>query len=365
MKKKLLGFVALAMAMAMTTTSAFAAIGPRARGTGDVDGDNVVTANDVLKILKGLANEDHQADVDGNAIVESRLDAAMAYKTVLQPKTITEGLVLNIYATEGITGNINILDTTKLGSSVADGDKGMKEVNVTTAENLSGVSTIKDAISEAVAAAAINNKAVTDQINKIKFHSNVKGDVSLRSENGWSMLCNALRYIVPMDEATATLCNKTGNANYTGDTDPKKDRYDALNEAKAILVGEQTDPAAVNESELTTDQIIAIKDALFVAIPPTVTEEEITNTAKEVLAITDTKYDFTVDYNGNSTLLKTDKVADTQFLKDVISLAQYDTKTMADYRNTFGDKLVFTAKNITNANATPITAVFEVAEIAQ
>ncbi len=362
MKKKLLGFVAFAMAMTMTTTSAFAAIGPRARGTGDVDGDGIVTANDVLKILKGLANEDAEADVDGNAIVESKLDAAIAYKTVLQPKTVTEDLVLNIYATEGINGNINILDAGKLGASVTAGDKGMNEVNVTSVDSVSTASTIKDAISEAVAAAAINNTAVTNQINKIKFTSAVKGEVSLRSENGWSMFCNALRYIVPMDEATAALCNKAENANYDGVTN--KDRYDALNEVKAILVGEQTDPAAVNETELSYEDIIAIKDAFFVAIPPTVTSEEITNTAKEVLAITDTKYDFTIEYNDHSELLKSDSVESTQFLQDIISIAQYDTKTMADYRNTFGDKVVFTAKNQVEG-ATPITAVLEVAEIAE
>lgn len=361
MKKKLLSFIALAMTMTMTT-SAFAAISPRARGTGDVDGDGIVTANDVLMILKGLASENAQADVDGNAIVENKLDAAVAYKTVLQPKTVKEDLVFNIYATEGLSGNINILDAGKLGASVAQGEKGMQEVNVTTAENISTVSTIKDAISEAVAAAAINNKAVTNQINKIYFKSNVKGDVYLRSENGWAMFANALRYIVPLDQATADLCNKGGNANFDGTTN--KDRYDALNEAKAILVGEQTDPAVANEAELTTDQIIAVKEAFFKAIPPTVTAEEITKTAEEVLAITDTKYDFSIEYNGNSELLKSDSVANTQFLKDLISLAQYDTKTMADYRNTFGDKVVFTAKNQVEG-ATPITAVLEVAEVAE
>lgn len=365
MKKKLLSFIALAMTMTMTT-SAFAAISPRARGTGDVDGDGIVTANDVLMILKGLASENAQADVDGNAIVENKLDAAVAYKTVLQPKTVKEDLVFNIYATEGLSGNINILDAGKLGASVAQGEKGMQEVNVTTAENISTVSTIKDAISEAVAAAAINNKAVTNQINKIYFKSNVKGDVYLRSENGWSMFANALRYIVPMDAETAALCNKVDNANYdpATATAEQTERYNALNEAKAILVGEQTDPAVANEAELTTDQIIAVKEAFFKAIPPTVTAEEITKTAEEVLAITDTKYDFSIEYNGNSELLKSDSVANTQFLKDLISLAQYDTKTMADYRNTFGDKVVFTAKNQVEG-ATPITAVLEVAEVAE
>lgn len=362
MKKKLLSIVALAMTMTMTTSVFAANIGPRLRGTGDVDGDGIVTANDVLKILKGLAADDHEADVDGNGIVENKLDANVAYKAVLQPKTITEDLVLNIYATEGLSGNINILDAGKLGASVAAGEKGTKEVNVTSVDSVSTASTIKDAISEAVAAAAINNQAVTDQINKIYFHSDVRGDVYLRSENGWSMFCNALRYIVPMDAETAALCNKAYNANYDGVTN--KDRYDALMEVKAIIVGDQTDPETVNNSVLSTDEIIDVKDAFFRAIPPTVSAEEITKTAEEVLAITDTKYDFTIEYNGKSELLKSDSVATTQFLADIISISQYDSKKMSDYRETFGDKVVFTAKNQVEG-ALPITAVLEVAEIAE
>lgn len=369
MKKKLLSVVALAMTMTMTT-SAFAAISPRARGTGDVDGDGVITANDVVMILNNLAEGKDESDVDGNGITESGVDSRVAFKTVLQPKTVTEDLVFNIYATEGLKGNINILDAGKLGASVAEGEKGMQEVNVTTAENLSTTSTIKDAISEAVAAAAINNTGVTNQLNKIYFKSNVKGDVYLRSENGWSMLCNALRYIVPMDAETAALCNKGANANYDGVTN--KDRYDALMDAKEILVGTREVPADItaedaakqNDALLTTDQIIAVKEALFKAIPPTITADEITKTAEEVLKITDTKYDFTIEYNGTSELLKSDSVAGTQFLANIISLSQYDTKTMADYRNTFGDKVLFTGKNQAEG-AMPITAVLEVAEIAE
>lgn len=379
MKKKLLGFVAFAMAMTLTTTSAFAAIGPRARGTGDVDSDSQITANDVLKILKGLANNDAQADVDGNGIIESSLDANVAYKTVLQPKTVKEGLVFNIYATEGLNGTIPpFLDATKLGAEVKAGEKGMQEVDVTTAKNIEGVSKIKEVISEAVDAAAIKNKVVTDQLNKIYFKGTLGDDVYLRAENGWAMFCNALRFIVPMDKATAAIAKKDGYTDYkyydpSTATAEETARYNALMKAKKLIVGNDSQPSgtAIDEKNTTkcdtillTKDIQAIRDAFFEAIPPTVTAEEITKTAEEVLKITDTKYDFTIEYNGTSQLLKSDSVAGTQFLADLIELAKYDTKTMADYRNTFGDKVVFTAQNQI-AGATPITAVLEVAEIAE
>lgn len=376
MKKKLLSVIALAMTMTMTT-SAFAAIAPRARGTGDVDGDGILTANDVVMILNGLANDHAEANVDGVGDVDI-LDARVAFKTVLQPKTVTENLVLNIYATEGLNGNINILDAAKLGAATDTHDdvRGINTVNVTTAENITGVSTIQDAIREAVAAAtADGGQAVTNQINKIYFVNAVRGDVYLRSENGWAMFANALRYIVPLDQATADLCNKSYNANYDPATATAEQtaRYEALMEVKKVIVGSgkiegPIDPvvaATAKEDLIPAADLQAALEKFFEAVPPTITEEEINLTAQEVLKITDTKYDFTISYNdGEGELLKADTIVDSQFLKDFKAISQYDTKTVADYRNTFGDKVVFSAKNL-KEGATPITAVLEVAEVAE
>lgn len=386
MKKKLLSVIALAMAMTMTTSAFAANIGPRARGTGDVDGDGQITANDVLMILNGLANDNAAADVDGNGLTSTvennKLDANVAYKTVLQPKTVSENLVFNIYSASGIQGNINILDASKLGASVKAGDKGMEEVNTTSVENLSTNSTIKNAISEAVEAASLKNITVTNQINKIFFKGNGKlsgSDVYLRSENGFAMLAYALRYIVPLDKETASLANKASIEGYTyydAATASAEDtaRYNGLMKVKKILVGNDqkpanTDPTAdVNKAPYTavmsSDDIVNLKEAAFEAVPPTITADEISNTAREILLITDAKYDFSVEYNGNTEALKADTVADSQFVKDIIAIAAYDKTTMADYRNTFGDKLVFSGQNRTSS-AEPITAVFQVAETAK
>ena len=371
MKKKLLSIIALAMTMTMTT-SAFAAISPRARGTGDVDGDGQITANDVLKILNGLADNDAEANVDGMDAIDG-VDARVAYKTVLQPKNVTEDLVFNVYATEGFEANIKVLDADKLGSSVDttgtkdETGKGMKTVD-TTSVDASKAMTIKDAISEVVAAASIRNLGVTNQLNKIYFKNNVRGDVYLRSENGWSMLSYALQPIIPMDEATAALCNKTPSTPEELADPTLAARLEAFNKAKEIIVGANPSaPDEKNETVLTPEQIVQVKEYMFEAIPSGLDEATIKATAARVLEITDTKYDFTVSYNNASgdvtDTLKSADVDSSKFIADLCTLADYSTKTMGDYRNTFGDKVVFTSVNRTTGST--ISAFLEVAETAK
>ena len=356
MKKKLLSIVSVVLAMSMTT-SAFAAT---ARGTGDVDGDGQITANDVFKIMQGLAAEGAEANVDGRTGIDG-LDARVLYNTILQPKTVSEDLTLKAYS-EGMANDVEFgaFNAADLGSTTGhEAPNGLKEV--ATNVDTSTTTTIKDAIDKLVDLAA-NQRAegITNQLNKIYFVSAVKGDVYLRSENGWAMFCNALRYIVPMDEETAALCNRVENGTPIAEIEANaelKARYDALNEVKAIIVGEQEDPAAVNESALSASDIIAAKDALYRAIPSGLTDNEITATAKEVLKITDTKYVFSVDseVTGQEDLSETGVDA-SAFIKGLLALKNYDTATMADYRNTFGDKLTVGTPNV--------KVTFEVAVVA-
>lgn len=377
MKKKLLSIVALAMTMAMAT-SAMAApstgvIGPVLRGSGDVDGDGQVTANDVMMILKGIATDADVADIDGSDTNDG-VDGVVAYKTVLQPKTVVEDLNVRIKLPSYEISQINILHADQVGSEVVDGDKGMGEVDVTTA-NINASCTIKQAIDEAVEAAIAGGlNGINNQLDRIYFHSNVKGDVYLRSLNGWSMFANALRYIVPMDPEMAAYSNKQANATPVDviNADPVlKQRYDALNEIKNILIDPSiTDPAQMDDSDLTADEIRQMKELFYIAIPggdngDALTDEEVANTASEVLKITDTKYDVTVTYNGNTESLKSDTVAATQFIQDVQFLKNYGVMTVADYRNTFGDKVVASSINTAKSDATPVEVVIEVAETAK
>lgn len=358
MKRKLLSIVSVVLAMSMTT-SAFAAT---ARGTGDVDGDGKYTANDVFKIMQGLAADDAQANVDGYTGIDG-LDARVLYNTILQPKTVSEDLTLKAYS-EGMENDVEfgIFNAEQLGSTGRDVQpNGLDKVVTSVDANATTATTIKDAIDQLVDLAANQRtQGITNQLNRIFFHSNVKGEVYLRSENGWAMFCNALRYIVPMDEETAALCNRPENGTPMSEIEANADlkaRYDALNEVKAIIVGEQEDPAAINTSTISAADLIKAKDAMYRAIPSGLTDDEITATAKEVLKITDRKYKFTVDseVTGQETLSEAG-VDESAFIKGLIALKNYDTATMADYRNTFGDKLTVGTPNV--------KVTFEVAVIA-
>lgn len=358
MKRKLLSIVSVVLAMSMTT-SAFAAT---ARGTGDVDGDGKYTANDVFKIMQGLAADDAQANVDGYTGIDG-LDARVLYNTILQPKTVSEDLTLKAYS-EGMENDVEfgIFNAEQLGSTGRDVQpNGLDKVVTSVDANATTATTIKDAIDQLVDLAANQRtQGITNQLNRIFFHSNVKGEVYLRSENGWAMFCNALRYIVPMDEETAALCNRPENGTPMSEIEANetlKARYDALNEVKAIIVGDQEDPAAINTSKISAADLIKAKDAMYRAIPSGLTDDEITATAKEVLKITDRKYKFTVDseVTGQETLSEAG-VDESAFIKGLIALKNYDTATMADYRNTFGDKLTVGTPNV--------KVTFEVAVIA-
>ncbi len=357
MKRKLLSVVAIAMAMAMTTT-AFAA--PRERGNGDVDGDGTaLTAADLISLINNQGNVANDAAnlngrKDGGII--SANDVLIAYKTVLQPNTVKEDLVFNVY-TEGLNSDLdlNALHAKDLGAGSKANAQGTSIVDRSV--TVTPTTTIKDAIDQFIDMATSDSKTlekINNQLNNIQFHSNVKGEVTLRSNNGWSVLAYALQPIVPMDDADAALCNKTASS--ADEIAAKKDRYDALKEAKAILVGTQTDDAAQNTTALSASEVISLKNAFYKAIPTTgLTDAEVKAAAERVLAITDTKYSVT----ANDEVLSSGAVEASStdgFIKNLLAIKEYGKATMADYRNAFGDKLV-----LSNGN---INVVFEVAVVA-
>ena len=357
MKRKLLSVVAIAMAMAMTTT-AFAA--PRERGNGDVDGDGTaLTAADLISLINNQGNVSNDAaNLNGRKEggVISASDVLIAYKTILQPNTVKEDLVFNVY-TEGLNTDLdlNALHANDLGAGSKANAQGTSIVDRTV--TVTPTTTIKDAIDQFIDLATSDSKTlekINSQLNNIQFHSNVKGEVTLRSNNGWSMLAYALQPIVPMDDADAALCNKTASS--ADEIAAKKDRYDALKEAKAILVGTQTDDAKQNTTALSASEVIALKNAFYKAIPTTgLTDAEVKATAERVLAITDTKYSVT----ANDEVLSSGAVEASStdgFIKNLLAIKEYGKATMADYRNAFGDKLV-----LSNGN---INVVFEVAVVA-
>ena len=346
MKKKLLSIISIAMAMTMTV-STFAAT---PRGAGDVDGDGKITANDVLMILKGLADTNPEANVDGRNGINGS-DANVLYRTILQPKTVSEDLMFKAYTENYSLGKnpVSIIEgADKLGSTVVAGDKGMGVVD--DAVSTTSDTTIKGAIDSLVNLVNESSAAnISSQLDKIYFASATKGDVYLRAEDGWSMFCYAVQPIIPMDAETAAICNKVPSSEEDLNNPTLKERYDALKEIKALVVSDKT---------LTANDIKTIKEAAYRAFPADMTETEIKEAAQRVLDIVATKFTLTAEIKGNVETI----TPDGAFVNGLVSLAQYDTKTMADYRNTFGDKLVISVTN--NGSGNTISAVFEVAVVA-
>lgn len=345
MKRKLLSIAAIAMAMAMTT-SAFAA--PAAKGSGDVDGDGATTSNDVFKIISGQADDSAEADYDGDSSVTG-LDGDILYYSIMQPKAVKEGLTLRA-ATRTIKMGLlsDSSDETKLGAVLKEEDNGM--MTVTDEISTDTTVTIRDAINEMMDLVDMATDAqistVTNRISGLYFNDSVKGTVYINSEDGWSVLCNALRYIVPMDEATAAVCGRTENANYDGTTN--SDRYNALMAIKKYIVGNDQAPDATVDTSLrhtiTLDAaaIKDIKDQLYIAIPNGLSvENEIKPTIKEVLSITDTRFTFAVEYgNGKTETLSHETSDSSEFVNALAELLSgYGEKNLGDFRNALGDKL--------------------------
>lgn len=346
MKKKLLSIISIAMAMTMTV-STFAAT---PRGAGDVDGDGKITANDVLMILKGLADTNPEANVDGRNGINGS-DANVLYRTILQPKTVSEDLMFKAYTENYSLGKnpVSIIEgADKLGSTVVAGDKGMGVVD--DAVSTTSDTTIKGAIDSLVSLVNESSAAnISSQLDKIYFVNAAKDAVYLRDEDGWSMFCYAVQPIIPMDAETAAICNKAPSSDEDLNNPTLKARYDALKEIKALVV---------NTNTLTAADIKTIKEAAYRAFPADMTETEIKEAAQRVLDIIGTRFTLTAEIKGNVETI----TPDGAFVNGLVSLAQYDTKTMADYRNTFGDKLVISVTN--NGSGNTVSAVFEVAVVA-
>ena len=173
MKKKMVSFAAVLMAMAMTTTSAFA-VTPRE--SGDVDGSGTLTAGDAVQILNSAnqGTEITNGDFDGSwKTTDQKVTAADAERLmdyVLQPEKKFDGAKNydNTYAS---------LDS----ELTTDSNKTIVEV----ADQMVSLALTKDGTASKLA----------DNLNKVYFHSENKGDVYLTSKDGWAKLAYALKHI--------------------------------------------------------------------------------------------------------------------------------------------------------------------------
>lgn len=338
MKKKLIGLLAAVMAVSMTT-SAFAASAEEAanpRTAFNVDGSRVFSANDVYRVFKA----DPEKDVNGDRKFNSA-DADVLYSLALQPKNVEAKAFVFADATGTVevhTQDTGIVPMAHLGYGVKTDEYGTDVL--VKLDNGATLKEISDDVFNYVKATDTRAKQVSTQLNKIFFNSATKGDVYLRTDDGWSMLCYALRYVVPMKESDAMTCNKVAQLkaeNYTFATG-NEENVKALDAIKAVVVG---------TNDFTTTDIQTIQDNIYTAFPSGIAADVIEKTAVEVLKITDRKYTVTVEYNGVPQTLSAATVANSQFIKDVEKLADYDKVTVQEAIDIFGTQVTVTAgKNV-------------------
>ena len=206
MKKKIVSFAAVLMAMAMTTTSAFA-VTPRE--SGDVDGSGTLTAGDAVQILNSAnqGTEITNGDFDGSwKTTDQKVTAADAERLmdyVLQPeKKFDEVVGLRFYSVSGIgsaAGTIaNPLKNLELnGAKNYDNTYASLDSELTTDSNKTIVEVADQMVSLALTKDGTASK-LADNLNKVYFHSENKGDVYLTSKDGWAKLAYALKAINPV-----------------------------------------------------------------------------------------------------------------------------------------------------------------------
>lgn len=196
MKKKIVSFAAVLMAMAMTTTSAFA-VTPRE--SGDVDGSGTLTAGDAVQILNSAnqGTEITNGDFDGSwKTTDQKVTAADAERLmdyVLQPeKKFDEVVGLRFYSVSGIgsaAGTIaNPLKNLELnGAKNYDNTYASLDSELTTDSNKTIVEVADQMVSLALTKDGTASK-LADNLNKVYFHSENKGDVYLTSKDDWAKL---------------------------------------------------------------------------------------------------------------------------------------------------------------------------------
>lgn len=339
MKKKIVSFAAVLMAMAMTTTSAFA-VTPRE--SGDVDASGTLTAGDAVKILDSAINGVDVENGDFNGVWKSvtkkvtEADATLLLQYVLQPENnFDETVGLRVYSVQGKGENkvVNLLSGLEL-----DSDKNYDNTYADTTKNISATddSTLLSVLEQAKNLAVKSQKAIdtlSDNINKVYFTSAEKGDVYLTSKEGWAKLAYALKAINPASPETCELVKKPVDSNYDNMDDATKARVAAFEQMGNIITRSGAGQLSLTAADVKELYALALK-----AFPGNgeIEAEKYAQAADDTYAIYSTKYAVAADTEKLG-VFDLGQSTDPNFAEIVDFLRNYDTKTIQDVRNTFGD----------------------------
>ncbi len=355
MKKKIVSFAAVLMAMAMTTTSAFA-VTPRE--SGDVDASGTVTAGDAVMILdsaiKGVNIE--KGDFDGvwksvdKTVTKADADLLLSY--VLQPENnFEESVSLRVYSTQGKGEGkvVNILNGLEL-----DSDKNYDNSYTDTTKDISVAdnSTLLSVLEQAKNLAVNSQKDIdtlSDNINKVYFTSAEKGDVYLTSKEGWAKLAYALKAINPVSPETCELIGKDKDSNYDNMDDATSARVAAFEQMGNIITRSGAGQLSLTAKDVEDLYALALK-----AFPGNgeIEAEKYALAADDTYAIYSEKYAVSAETEQQG-IFDLGRSTDPYFSEIVDFLRNYETKTIQDVRNVFGDKI-----SVSNGSNTVVAELY-------
>lgn len=309
MKKKMLCLACAAVMGLSMSTTAFAKV-----GSGDVDGDGTLTANDSAMILQRTldytyngtetdsfnldeANYDGDSDVDGGDWISAN-DAAFVLQDVLNPQS---DVYLTVQA--GVDSPLTFCDVINENDGVYIGEKTLV------------VDYVDSLFSGKYDTEITNNANVLNNfVDKIEFGQNGR-TTSIRSDLGWSKFANAVGGVVTDEAAFAELENSVKNNRYSNVADIKAD-YETLKKAFG--------PSSSADSvKATGDKVIEITGADFVTV---------------------TKLNSNLQPIEGTTMNLSEivsKIADN-------NLQAYDTVTIDQLTEVFGSRILVTAQNPNN-----------------
>ena len=347
MKKKIVSFAAVLMAMAMTTTSAFA-VTPRE--SGDVDGSGTLTAGDAVQILNSAnqGTEITNGDFDGSwKTTDQKVTAADAERLmdyVLQPeKKFDEVVGLRFYSVSGIgsaAGTIaNPLKNLELnGTKNYDNTYASLDSELTTDSNKTIVEVADQMVSLALTKDGTASK-LADNLNKVYFHSENKGDVSLTSKDGWAKLAYALKAINPVSPEDCERIGKPADEAYNTMDATTAARVSAFKAMGDIVT--KADGPSLTLSNSEVEELYSLAKKAFPGNGE-IRADQYAQAADDTYAIYSEKYGVSMETDKLGAF-EVGQSSGEHFDVLVDLLRNYDSKTIQDVRTNLGDKISATS----------------------
>ncbi|GEM_PF-3731158 len=326
MKKKVL-CLALTVAMGLSmSTAAFAANPTVAKvGSGDVDGSGVLTAQDSAAILQYVLDHEYagtedtpfnlnEANYNGSIDDETGLDQITAddcvfvLQDVLDPQS-------DVYMTVEAGKESPVRFTEVINPMDAQG-------NLTKTKMIEFVDNIFSGAYDSELNANVG--MVNNFVDKIEFTGEGGNKTSIRTDIGWSKFANAVSGVVSDQDAFAQLENNTKTKRYASADDLKAD-YETAKKAFAPSM-------TANDIAATGEKVIAITGADFITLSRLNDKGEVVSS------------------------MNLDQLFDTVAANN---LQAYDTVTIDQLQEIFGNKVLVTAQNPNNGYTNQVVITVE------